>query len=155
VDEASPYIQVREATPNDASRIVRLVESYLRDEGEDPALTTEGVHSYLREPATTILLAEVEGEVAGLVSFQAVLDLYHGGLSGLVQELAVDEAHRRLGVGGTLLDTAVERLRRAGCVEVTISTEADNDAALSLYRGRGFTDVAVCLERHFEQGERP
>jgi ribosomal protein S18 acetylase RimI-like enzyme len=56
--------------------------------------------------------------------------------SAHLAELAVAPGHRRRGHGGRLLDALLARSRR-----VTVTVAPGNDAALALYRSRGFERV--------------
>ena len=60
---------------------------------------------------------------------------------GYVYYIAVAAAHRREGLGGRLLDDALERFRREGLRIVYAAAEEDNAASISLFRSRGFRTV--------------
>jgi mycothiol synthase len=69
---------------------------------------------------------------------------------GEVHNLAVHPQHQGRGVGPALLDAGLAHLFATGCDEVLLWVDADNVAALELYRSRGFAprwdDVAVQRE---------
>jgi len=69
-------------------------------------------------------------------------------LVGYIQELLVHPAYRRLGVAMHLLDAA-ERyfLDEHGFDSVALATSPDNDAALRLYRSRGYALSQVRLSK--------
>ena len=60
----------------------------------------------------------------------------------VIAELAVLSDARRLGIGGTLLDTLLAATERASAV---LSTLADADAALAFYAARGWRRLATDL----------
>jgi ribosomal protein S18 acetylase RimI-like enzyme len=67
-------------------------------------------------------------------------------LVGYIQELLVHPDYRRLGVANHLLDAAERHfLRELRLAAVTLVTSPENDAALRLYRGRGYTLSQVRL----------
>jgi ribosomal-protein-alanine N-acetyltransferase len=68
-----------------------------------------------------------------------------------VQTLAVRAGHQGLGWGGRLLDALLAEADRRGCDEVLLEVRADNDAAVSLYSGRGFTTIAT-RRRYYADG---
>jgi ribosomal protein S18 acetylase RimI-like enzyme len=71
---------------------------------------------------------------------------------GYIQELLVHPAYRRLGVAMHLLDAA-ERffLEEQRFSQIYLATSPDNEAALRLYRSRGYTAYQVRLaKRRFD-----
>jgi GNAT superfamily N-acetyltransferase len=58
-----------------------------------------------------------------------------------IRDLFVLPAHRRLGVGRTLLDLIRAAAIRAGALRLVVQTEADNTPALRLYAVSGYTAV--------------
>lgn len=68
--------------------------------------------------------------------------------AGYIHELLVHPAYRRLGVAMHLLDAA-ERffLEEQGFPQVYLVTSADNEAALRLYRSRGYQIESVRLTK--------
>jgi len=102
----------------------------------------------LHGPASGILIAEVEGEAVGMLSYTSRPSLYHAADSCMIEELVVSEGHRRAGIGSRLLDAVAALAREKRCAEVSVSAMASNTAALDFYRRNGFEDEAVLLERH-------
>lgn len=59
-------------------------------------------------------------------------------------EMVLGAPHRRQGLGGFLLDGLIERARMApGLQRLSLSVFADNEAAVRLYRSRGFATEGV------------
>lgn len=70
---------------------------------------------------------------------------------GYIHELLVQAAYRRLGVANHLLDAAEAYfLRELGLPRVELVTSVDNEAALRLYRSRGYTIHSVRLSKQQE-----
>ncbi len=71
---------------------------------------------------------------------------------GYIQELLVHPAYRRLGAAMHLLDAA-ERyfLDEQRFALISLTTSPDNEAALRLYRSRGYTVNQVRLSKRREQ----
>lgn len=144
-------MSVREARPEDAPAVRDLVVQ-LREgeaEGETRPLDVEWVRGYLTARDVIVLVAEDGGRIAGLLTLEVAPDLYHGGPSAYVNELVVGHEYRERGIGGALLDEALTRARAAGCVEIALSTDPENERAKRLYRSRGFVHESLLLERHF------
>lgn len=85
------------------------------------------------------LLAIVDGRVAGTAGVEAV-----GGKEKVRHRaefgISVLKEYWNLGIGGALLDSCVECARRAGYSQLELTAVADNEAALALYRKKGFTE---------------
>jgi ribosomal protein S18 acetylase RimI-like enzyme len=133
-------IGVREANAADREAAVALIS---------PATARGRVSLALLNARQGTLWVAVAGEEAQLVGLLlATIQVEPQGerLVGYIQELLVHPEYRRLGVANHLLDTA-ERyfLRDLRLSAVTLATSPENDAALRLYRARGYTPSHVRL----------
>ena len=142
-------IEIRPAVPADAAEVVRLVKELAANEDETSALTAQTVQSYLNFPGCRILLACEGSDVLGLLSCSMRPNLYHAADGCLIEELIVDARARSRGIGGMLVSAVMELAEKAGCAEISVSTMPDNSGAIRFYKGHGFEDEAVFLERHF------
>ncbi len=141
-------VAIREATMEDALAVVELIREMAEPGGNPVMLTAEYVGRYLTSPVSHILIAEVEGQPVGLLSYSVRPDLYHAANSCYVEELVVKSGMRGQGVGGALLDAV---LRRAGedCAEISLSVMPNNTDAIRFYREHGLAEEALFLEKHF------
>ena len=145
-------VTIRPAAPGDAEAAAALMAQLAEHASGTPA---DGVQDrlcqILKEPSQAIFVAQDEvGHVIGLLTVGRQQSLWHSGASALIQELVVDRAARRRGVGRALIQAAIEWARAAGCSEIGVSTELDNQDAQAFYRRTGFDESALLLERHFE-----
>lgn len=83
------------------------------------------------------LVAEAGPAIVGYAGLAVV------GHQADVQTLAVAPAARGRGVGGRLLDELIAEARRRSAGEVLLEVRPGNEAALALYAGRGFEQIAV------------
>jgi ribosomal protein S18 acetylase RimI-like enzyme len=60
------------------------------------------------------------------------------------------ESFRRRGIGGRLLAGIENECKKRGITHFHLSTEADNTAALALYRSRGYVQTSVMLEKDIQ-----
>jgi ribosomal protein S18 acetylase RimI-like enzyme len=94
------------------------------------------------------LVAELDGAIVG-----SVMGGYDGH-RGWVNYLAVDSAHRRSGLGRTLMAEVETRLRELGCPKLNLQVRDDNAAALAFYARLGFAkDPAVSLGKRLESDQ--
>lgn len=85
------------------------------------------------DPRNLMLVAEVAGRIEGFVT-AVLLDHPDKPLTLFINELGVNEAFRRQGIGRALLDGIRAEGRARGCAITWVATEGDNHPALALYR---------------------
>jgi len=138
-------VHIRPAISSDAAHIVRLIHEM----GPVSALTEDYVLHYLSGTERGILLACLDEQVAGLLSYSVRADLYHAGNCVLIEELVVDIGVRGQGIGGALMEALLQRAEGLGCREISLAVMPDNEAAIHLYKTHGLVEEALYLERHF------
>ena len=143
-------ILIREAKESDLLTIgkltLELIEAMGNTEGVDTKLITENCLNLLNEVNSHILVAEIEGVVAGFVNFTTRKTILHRSLSGLIDELIVAKSYRGKAIGKQFLISAIKKRRQLGCCEVEVSTEKTNTKAREFYRQYGFTERGVFFE---------
>lgn len=82
-----------------------------------------------------------EGEPAGMATVAVSPASLSLSLFWALRDLFVAPEHRRGGVGRALVDAVAADARAGGAIRVGLQTEADNHAALSVYRRAGFEEV--------------
>jgi ribosomal protein S18 acetylase RimI-like enzyme len=147
-------MRIRLATIEDSAVIAQLMTQLIEVGGyESRQIPPEQIENNLRKMADSdayqVLLAEDEGQVVGLLGLSFRHTLFHPAPSALIDELVVEQGHRRRGVGQRLMAEAIERCRAAGCCEIEVSTERSNEAAQEFYRQHGFSREAVLFELEF------
>lgn len=91
-----------------------------------------GLAEELKNPAAVFLVAEKEGETAGYAGMHCVCGECY------VDNVAVFPQLRACGVGGALVDALIAQARREHAAFLTLEARPSNEAALALYRDRGF-----------------
>lgn len=143
--DATDTVLVREMGADDVERVGELtLESY------DRYGQIEGPYrDFLADPrrrvgrSTAVLVAELEGEVVGTVTFVLPHDEEWEGRAvpegdAAFRVLAVDAGAEGRGVGRRLVEDCVDRARRHGCRRLVISSMAWMTRAHQLYRSLGF-----------------
>ena len=142
---------IRQAGPGDEPAVVELVQELAVTFDHPTTIDEHYVRHFLASPVSDVLLAFDEDAAVGLLSYAIVPGLFHAADSGLIESLVVTEGRRGEGIGRLLLQTAVRLLEKAGCVEISVSTGADNEAAQKLYCDVGLSEASVLLEKHIER----
>ncbi|KAL9187742.1 hypothetical protein ACHAXT_006120 [Thalassiosira profunda] len=75
-------------------------------------------------------------------------------LTGYIGMLAVEQPHRRLGIGLALVQRAIRRMQLMGCQSVKLETEVSNVKAMKLYEDRlGFIREELLKKYYLNWGD--
>lgn len=147
---------IRRAEPGDVERLGALAGQLVRaHHAADPGRfmlvpdVESGYGRWLRGEAkrtgAVVLVAEVAGRVVGYVygaiggrDWNELLDEH-----GALHDIVVDEAHRRTGIGGRLLDAILAELATLGAPRIVLKTMTGNEAAQRLFESRGFRRTMI------------
>jgi putative acetyltransferase len=91
-------------------------------------------------PRGALLLATVDGEVAGCVALRP-LDNADYPNAAEMKRLYVRKAFRGFGLGRQLTEAVLDAARQAGYASVLLDTLDDMEAARALYEDLGFEDI--------------
>jgi len=92
------------------------------------------------EPRGTLLLAEVEGAVAGCCALRPLDNADYPNASEM-KRLYVRKAFRGFGLGRELAEAMLDRARQAGYACVLLDTLDDMESARALYTDLGFEEI--------------
>ncbi len=95
-----------------------------------------GPLAFIAEPRSFVFGAYLDNDPVGWI-WGAHMRRPDGRMMSYVHEIDVVAAHRRKGVGSSLIEAAVGLARRNGSHGIFLMTGADNDAANALYREMG------------------
>ena len=129
-----PLIEL--ATGADASVIAGLSRDAI-ERGLGWSWTAPRVLKALRDDATNVIVARRHGEVAGFAIMKYGDDTAH------IVLLAVTAAHRRCGIGTTLLRWLETTARTAGITTIQLEARANNHEARAFYQQLGFNEIGV------------
>ena len=141
--DTGPGPLIRPARPGDVARVVELLAAGSLRGGEDPdhlAPYQAALAEIAATPGSEVLVAELDGAVVGvcqLITFRHLQE--RGGLCAEIESVHVDAALRSRGIGGRLVEAAVERARQAGCYRVQLTSNKARTAAHRFYDRLGFT----------------
>lgn len=91
-------------------------------------------------PSGRILLAFVDGEVAGCVALRPLVDVDYPNACEM-RRLYVRRAFRRLGLGRALAGALIDAAREHGYFTMLLDTLDDMEAARELYSSLGFVEI--------------
>ena len=99
-----------------------------------------GLPGEYAEPRGALLLATVDGEVAGCCALRP-LDTADYPNTSEMKRLYVRKAFRGFGLGRLLAEAVLDAARRAGYASVLLDTLSEMDVARSLYADLGFEEI--------------
>jgi putative acetyltransferase len=132
---------LRRATPRDAARAAAIIRAALGEHALpfEPEGRDADVASFGARADNDDLVAEIEGEICGIVSVGP-----HGAPGvAWISKLFVARAHRRRGIGRALLAGAEEAARARGYRAVGLRTRTLFRDAVRLYEASGYRLVSV------------
>ncbi len=144
---------VRPATPDDAAALVALLRAGAlgpTDDGADGDLAPyrAALADIGATPGTEVLVAELDGRVVGTCQLVTFRHLQHrGGRCAELESVHVAPDVRGHGVGGVLVEAAVEAARAAGCYRVQLTSNVARSDAHRFYARHGFTASHVGFKR--------
>lgn len=120
-------MEIRTARPDEADTVVAALEWLFAPPGGEPrgwsADRARTTFAWLCEAETaTVLLADVDGTVAGLCSVSLELRSMRFGPRAWVEDLVVDPGRRSGGVGKALLDAAKDWARDRGATHLELDS---------------------------------
>ncbi|UXH78808.1 GNAT family N-acetyltransferase [Roseateles amylovorans] len=92
------------------------------------------------DPQGALLLATVDGQVAGCGGFRPLADVDYANACEM-KRLFVRPAFRRFGLGRTMAHALIDRATGAGYSSMLLDTLDDMEAARDLYDSLGFVEI--------------
>jgi len=121
---------IREMKIDDVPKIAELERVCFSDPWSEKSIASE-----LNNRLSFWLVAEVDGEIAGYVGSQSVLD------SADVMNIAVAPDHRRKGIGRLLIEKLISALEKRDIHFLLLEVRVSNFPAIALYEKLGFQQV--------------
>jgi len=127
-------LTVRDAREEDSAAIADLLGQlgYPASAGAVPARIDR-----MRAAGDRVVVAEVDGSVAGLAALHVSPSLEHSTPAGKLAALVVDEAHRGMGLGRVLVDAMEAEARERGCGVFFLTTAEGRADAHAFYERLG------------------
>jgi len=140
---SSASLTFREAKQDDLPAIAHLLaDAKLRPSRDGPEHLDAYATAFAAVQAqagNTIIVAELDGEVVGMMQLTMIPGLSHAGtLRGQIESVRVSSRHRGHGIGEALLQHTIALARQAGCGLVQLTTDKRRPEALRFYERYGF-----------------
>jgi GNAT superfamily N-acetyltransferase len=137
---------IRPATEADLPRIIELihlgaVDGAGREELGPPLPDAyyRAFRGFARFPEAKVMVAEVDGEVAGTLQFHLLPGLSNGALpTAEVESVHVAESHRGRRIGEAMMAWATDEARRLGCRRLQLTSNKARTDAHRFYERLGF-----------------
>jgi ribosomal protein S18 acetylase RimI-like enzyme len=143
------------ATDDDVPAMAELLGVLFRIESDfapDAEKQREGLRLLLRSSSARAWVARRGGRVVGMVTLQTVVSTAEGAAAGILEDLVVAPEFRRCGIGGALLEAAMDYARASGIGRIQLLADADNEPALDFYRALDWKPTnLVALRRRIGQ----
>ena len=148
---ARPPARLRRAVAADALAIRRMLDALIAHSGSPPMTPApaEELARHMTGPRPDIegVIAERGSEAVGMVLFFPWLSTWRGRLNLYIQDLYVEPAERRGGLGRRLLGAAAREGKARGCKGLLLALEVGNADAARFYARLGFQPIEE--ERHW------
>ena len=141
----SSSLTFRAARETDLTELVRMLSDDAlgarREVFSQPVASgySQAVAAIDADPNNELIVAELGGTVVGMLQLTFIPYLtYQGRWRALIEGVRVSSSVRSRGIGGALIQWAVDRARSRDCVMVQLTTDRTRDEALRFYERLGF-----------------
>ncbi|MDB5816964.1 MAG: family acetyltransferase [Rhizobacter sp.] len=145
--ERSPEIQlIQPQAPHQLDATRAVISEYVASLGidlqfqnvDDELAALPGEYS---PPLGRLLLATIDGEIAGCGAFRPITDVDHANACEM-KRLYVRKAFRRFGLGRVIAQALMDHAREVGYSVMLLDTLDEMESARGLYTTLGFEEVA-------------
>jgi len=139
---------IRDAKASDAAAIAGLLTELGYPNDSDFA--TRKLQLFTDRDSSHVIVAEVDGAVAGFICFDAQPLFHQEGLIGTIMALSIGEKYRGHGVGRALVARVEEIGQHAGCVKIAVASGIHRLDAHRFYLGLGYEEITKRLVKQLK-----
>ena len=118
---------------------------------DGPAREREYIQGVLEDACSEIFVAELQGNIIGFVTVMVLdarpIPILVPRRYVVVDNLVIDEHHRRLGVGSCLMSRAEQWAIENSATAIELSVYRFNQGAVELYTKLGYKDISVKMRK--------
>lgn len=139
----SSTINIKQATQQDAAKIMPLLAQFFEEDGFDIAFENlpTAIAAMLKDPGSAIFVAWCGVDAIGVATVTTTSQGLEFGRYAELEDLYVIPEVRQTGIGGALIDRVKQWCRQIGCNVLSIVVTADAQATRNLiayYQKHGF-----------------
>lgn len=139
-------VVVRDAESADAPAVAELLgELGYPATAPDVIERLDRLHAF---PHATVLVAEVDGRIAGVVTGHLFPSIHATPIAAWLTTLVVGAGFQSRGVGRRLAGAVEEWARQAGAVRISVTSGSHRDGAHAFYERIGYERSGVRLTRY-------
>lgn len=139
----STAIAISRATADDANDVHRLIEELARTTGlagKFSATTADyRAFGFGKDPLFEVLVARVDGEVAGVALYFFTFSSWRGQPGVYLQDLVVTASARGQGIGEQLMQRLAKDAGERGATHLRLAVDRENEAACHFYERCGLS----------------
>ena len=134
-------VRIRSAIHKDSPAIARLITQLGYPTSADEM--GERLAGILPDPDYLTYVAELQGEVVGIIGVGIGRYYEKNGSYGRLLALAVDERQRGHGIGASLVTEVERRLKELGASSVIVNSGSQRSDAHRFYRRLGYSETGL------------
>jgi GNAT superfamily N-acetyltransferase len=100
-----------------------------------------------QQPACVVWVAEQDGHVVGMCSVQILISTAEGGEVGLVEDVIIDAACRKQGIGQKMLQHLETWAAKRGLTRLQLLADAHNHCAIAFYERHNWVKTQLLAMR--------
>lgn len=97
-----------------------------------------GIAALHKDDRSDLLVAKDGEKVVGMITMQRLISSAEGSFVGQIEDLVVDEAYRKMGIGSRLINKMRSLAMEHGYKRIQLAADIENKNALAFYNRRGF-----------------
>lgn len=140
MNQANALLTARQACLADLNELAGLFDAYRQFYGRPSDLSAAA--AFLRERfnhgQSVLFIAHAGTQAVGFAQLYPSFSSVSLARTYVLNDLYVDERHRRAGAGRLLLNTAAQFTQAVGAIRLTLSTARNNTTAQSVYADAGW-----------------
>ena len=140
-------VTIREAEIGDQEEVFELLRQLMTSATEESPINQPGAveafHRVIEEEQGTIIVAEEDGRMLGLVTLSYPVAIRCWGIYSCIEEFIVTEQARGKGVGSKLLEASIEKAKEKGSYELQVNRPSE--LGYPVYIRQGWEDLGKHL----------